>query len=189
LGKSRRGRKRTKNILAGSKWGGVDTVMTIGALGVVGFIGYFMLKSGKGAGEFLQTGGDVLKKGTDLLNEGAEYLSKESSRITGFIHGAEEGRKGALESIGNTGCHIQRGFGLLLSPFGVKPVDCRGAGGWRDNNDDNDEPSRIVRNIGNIAGKPSLDDMIANALKPRGRPIDHLAEGVMGLGCGVWRKC
>lgn len=133
-------------------------MLTIAAIGAVGFIGYFVLKSGVGVDEFTKSAGRYLKQGTEAIDATGEYLSKESQRLTGWIHGVEEGRKGVIEGIGNTGCHIQRGFGILLSPFGVKPLECKGAGSWVSKKD-----SRIIA-LHNLTASPKPYPKMTNNL-------------------------
>ena len=56
----------------------LDTVLAIGALGAIGVAGYFVLKSGKGFEESLQTGGDFLKDLVDAANSTGDYIADGS---------------------------------------------------------------------------------------------------------------
>ena len=77
--------RRSRSSGGGGGGKALDTVLAIGALGAIGVVGYFVLKSGKGVEEALDTGGDFLKDLVDSLNS------------TG-------------EAIGNGSCHIQKLF-------------------------------------------------------------------------------
>lgn len=158
-------RSRSRNSGLGK---GVETVMTIAAIGVLGVGAYFVLKSGKGAEEFLQTGGDFLKDVVDAGNS------------TG-------------EAIGNASCHVQKLF---------KPgLNCgAGYGGGSknrgiDNVDADDEEKGITSGLKKLGGdyfdryskgiKREIDENEDRSLIKRKDIID----GILGLGCGVIRKC
>jgi hypothetical protein len=140
------GAPKRRSRSTGSK--GVDTVLTIAAVGALGVGAYVVLTSGTGFNEARDTLGrgaknfvdaadstfDAVAKGYEGLLKGLDVGAKRRDAVGRAF---DEGQKRAAarrdavgEGIGNAACHLQRGFGVLLSPFGVKPLDCKGAGSW-----------------------------------------------------------
>jgi len=126
----------------------LDTVILIGGLGIIGIGAYFVLKSKVGVDEALDTAGRGLKNLTDAADTTFDTIAKAILGIQkGFDVGAkrrdavgkafDEGQKRAAarrdavgEAIGNTGCHLQRGFSILTGGIFGKGPDCRG---WSEN--------------------------------------------------------
>lgn len=157
----------------GKSWGGVDTVMTIAALGVVGYIGYFMLKSKVGVDEALKSTGDALKSFVDAGNSTGDWIGDGSYWLQKqFGQKGKEAQDivgGIADAVGDISYDAQKALGLVKRPSGRKP------------------------NSTLIDTDETLDAMIENArrgnLKSSSKksygPWDFLAE----LGCGVWRPC
>ena len=72
-------RKRSRSSGFGGGGGkALDTIILIGGLGALGVAGYFVLKSGKGAEEILDSGGDALKSLVDAGNSTGDWIADGS---------------------------------------------------------------------------------------------------------------
>ncbi|HKG88913.1 MAG TPA: hypothetical protein VKA95_11345 [Nitrososphaeraceae archaeon] len=94
------GPKRRRSRSSGSK--GVDTVLTIAAIGALGVGAYFVLKSGKGFEEALGTAGGFLKNATDAINSTGEAIGSGSynlQKALGIGSGAGSGSKGGIDNV------------------------------------------------------------------------------------------
>lgn len=70
----------TKKRRSSSGGGGkmLDTVLAIGALGAIGVVGYFVLRSGKGVDEALDSFGDAVKSTIDAASSGGDWIADGS---------------------------------------------------------------------------------------------------------------
>jgi len=151
--KRRRSRSRSSGLGKG-----VETVATIAAVGALGVGAYFVLKSGKGVEEALDTLGQALKSTVDAGN--------------------------------STGDWIADGSYWLQKQLGI------GSGAGK-NNDDvasaNREPEDIIGKLGDAVGKSGYYKGIEREIqKNEDRSWikrKDIIDGILGLGCGVIRKC
>ena len=103
------GTTRRRSRSSGFK--GLDTVITIAAVGALGFGAYFVLRSGKGVEEGLDSFGDALKSFTDAGNSTGDWIGDRSydiqralgigsggSEETSIIGGLKRSVKGDVEA-------------------------------------------------------------------------------------------
>ena len=83
----------------------LDTVLAIGALGAIGVVGYFVLKSGKGVDEALDSFGDAVKSTIDAgsslgdwIADGSYWLQKQ----LGIGSGAGSEEKGIIGKLNDS---------------------------------------------------------------------------------------
>lgn len=70
--------KRRSRSSGGGGGKALDTVILVGGLGILGVGAYFVLKSGKGFEEALDTGGDFLKGFVDAANSTGDWIGDGS---------------------------------------------------------------------------------------------------------------
>lgn len=70
----------TKKRRSSSGGGGkmLDTVLAVGAIGGIAVVGYFVLRSGKGVDEALDSFGDAVKSTIDAASSGGDWIADGS---------------------------------------------------------------------------------------------------------------